>query len=110
LTINISAKNVELNEDLKSYVKEKVLKYEGQILEPAVCDILLSDEFGPRGGEDKLVRITMSLPNEKNTIHVEAQTSDFFGSIDLVEGKLAREIEKYKEIKKIGPRNEKELE
>jgi len=105
MTINITGHNVELNDDLKSYAKEKVLKYEDQLLEPAVCDIVLSNEFGPKGGEDKLVRVTLTLPGEKNAIHVEAQTDDFFGSIDLVQEKLEREFKKYKEKIKIGPRH-----
>jgi putative sigma-54 modulation protein len=108
MTINISGNNVELNDDLKSYAQEKVLKFVDMIEEPAVCDIMLSNEFGPKGGEDKLVRITMSLPGEKNAIHVESQTDDFFGSIDLVQEKLAREIEKYKEKVKIGDRRVEE--
>lgn len=105
MTINISGNNVELNEDLKSYAEEKVLKFVDMIEEPAMCDIVLSDEFGPKGGEDKLVRITMTLPGEKNALHVEAQTDDFFGSIDLAQEKLEREIVKYKEKTKIGDRH-----
>lgn len=104
MNINISGHNVELSEDLKSYAEEKVLKYVDMILEPAVCDITLSNEFGPKGGEDKLVRITLTLPGEKNSLHVEAQTDDFFGSLDLAQEKLEREVEKYKEKIKIGPR------
>lgn len=104
MTINITGHNVELGEDLKSYAEEKVLKFAEMIVEPAVCDINLSNEFGPKGGEDKLVRITLTLPEEKNAIHVEAQTDDFFGSIDLAQEKLEREILKYKEKIKIGHR------
>ena len=106
MTINITGNNVHLNDDLKSYAEEKVLKFIDVIVEPAVCEIYLSNEFGPKGGEDKLVRINLSLPEEKNPIHVEAQTDDFFGSIDLAQEKLGREIMQYKEKIKIGPRHE----
>ena len=104
MTINISGRNVEQNEDLKSYSQEKVLKFAAIVEEPAICDIVLSNEFGPKGGEDKLVRITLTLPNQKKPIHVEASTSDFFGTIDIVQEKLEREILKYKDKTKIGPR------
>jgi len=110
MTISITGDNVELNEDLKSYAEEKVLKFIDLIMEPAVCEIVLSNEFGPKGGEDKLVRINLALPGEKNPIHVEAQTDDFFGSIDLAQEKLEREIEKYKDKVKIGPRHTNEEE
>jgi ribosomal subunit interface protein len=107
MTINISGHNVELNDDLKSYAEEKVLKFVEMVEEPAICDITLSNEFGPKGGKDKLVRFTMTLPGEKNPIHVEAQTDDFFGSIDLAQAKLEREIIRYKEEIKIGDRRHK---
>jgi len=97
-----------LSSDLKGYAEEKVLKFAEIIGEPAICDIVLSDEFGPRGGEDKLVKITLALPGEKNPLHIEAQTDDFFGSVDLVQEKLEREIIKYKEKIKIGDRHTKE--
>lgn len=105
MTINITGQNFELDENLKSYASEKVLKFVDMIEEPAICDIVLSDEFGPKGGEDKLVKITMTLPGEKNALHVEAQTDNFMASIDLVEEKLEREIIKYKEKIKIGDRH-----
>lgn len=104
MNISITGHNVELNDDLKTYAREKILKYEGQILEPAVCDIVLSNEFGPKGGIDKSVHITLTLPGEKNAIHVETRTDDFFGSIDLAQEKLEQQILKYKETIKIGPR------
>lgn len=104
MNINISGRNVDLNDELKSYAEEKVLKYVDMILEPAVCDIVLSNEFGPKGGEDKMVRITLTLPGEKNPLHVEAISEDFFGTIDLAQEKLEKEILKYKEKTKIGPR------
>ncbi len=105
MTIQITGHNVELNDDLKSYTEEKVLKFVDLIEEPASCNIFLSNEFGPKGGEDKLVRLTLSLPGEKNPIHVEAQTDDFFGSIDLAQEKLEQQILKYKEQVKIGDRH-----
>jgi len=51
-----------------------------------------------------MVRITLTLPGEKNPLHVEAISSDFFGTIDLAQGKLEKEITKYKDKTKIGPR------
>lgn len=105
MIINITGQNIELNDELKAYAEEKVLKYGDLLEEPVVCDIVLSNEFGPRGGEDKLIRITMTLPGEKNALHVESATADFFSAIDLAQEKLEREIIRYKEKIKIGPRD-----
>lgn len=105
MTINITGQNVDLSEDLKSYAQEKILKFAPLVLEPAICDIVLTDEYGPKGGKDKSVHLTLTLPGEKNSIHLEVLTDDFFGSIDLIQEKLDRELEKYKAKIKIGDRH-----
>ena len=84
---------LKIDDNLRSYINEKILKYESLINEPAVCDVMLAD-----------VHLTLELPNEKNPLHVEVVTSDFFGSVDLAQEKLEREILKYKEKTKIGTR------
>ena len=98
-------RGLKVDDNLKSYAEEKVLKFVPLLEEPAVCEIMLADELGQKDGVDKSVHITMTLPNEKNPLHVEVTTSDFFGSIDLAEEKLEREIIKYKEKIKIGDRH-----
>lgn len=104
MRIIVKGKNIKLNDDLKNYAFEKVSKYSEIIEDPAVCEVVLSDELGPKGGIDKSVHITLTLPGEKNAIHVEAQTDDFFGSLDLAQEKLEQQVIKYKEKIKIGPR------
>lgn len=109
MRIIIKSKNIKLNDDLKNYAFEKVSKYSEIIEDPAVCEVVLSDELGPKGGVDKSVHITLTLPGEKNAIHIEEVTSDFFGTIDLAQEKLEHQILKYKEKIKIGPRQPKEI-
>lgn len=105
MRIIIKGKNFKLNEDLKNYAFEKISKFTEIAEDPSICEVVLSDELGPKGGIDKSVHITLTLPGEKNAIHVEEMTSDFFGSLDLAQEKLEREIEKYKEKIKIGDRH-----
>ena len=97
-------KGLEIDQTIKDYAQEKVLKYEPMTEEPAVCEVAFSDELGPKGGVDKSVRITMTLPGEKNPIHVEALATDFMGAVDLAQEKLEQEVTRYKEKKKIGSR------
>jgi ribosomal subunit interface protein len=97
-------KGLKIDPNIKDYAQEKVLKYEPMVEEPAVCEIVFSDELGPKGGVDKSVHITMTLPGEKNPIHVEALATEFMGAMDLAQEKLEQEITRYKEQKKIGSR------
>lgn len=97
-------KKLSISPDLRSYIEEKIRKYEPLVKEPAICEVILSDLRGSKGGVDKDVRITMTLPEMKNPIFVRETTSDFFGSIDLAQERLEHQILKYKEQIKIGSR------
>ena len=87
----------KVDPNLRSYAIEKIRKYEEFVREPAVCEVVFSDAGGPKGGQDKVVTITMTLPGEKNPIHVKQGTEDFIGSIDLVQERLEKILMKYKD-------------
>lgn len=97
-------KQLKISPDLYSYIEERIKKYEPMIQEPAKCEVLLEDENGPKGGVDKVVKITLTLPEIKNPIFVCERSSDFMGSIDLAQERLEQQILKYKEQIKIGSR------
>ncbi len=97
-------KHLKIDPNLHSYIEERIRKYEPIVKEPAVCEVVLSDQRGPKGGEDKVVKVTLTLPDVKNPIFVSERTSDFFGSIDLAQERLEHQILKYKEKVKIGSR------
>ncbi|KKQ18033.1 MAG: hypothetical protein US31_C0011G0015 [Berkelbacteria bacterium GW2011_GWA1_36_9] len=97
-------KQLKISPDLRSYVEEKIRKYEPLIKEPAICEVLLEDVNGPKGGLDKVVKITLILPELKNPIFICERSSDFFGSIDLAQDRLEQQVLKYKEQIKIGTR------
>lgn len=101
---------LKIDDSLVFYATEKVRKYEKIVAEPTICEIVLADEFGKKDGNDKSVHITLTIPQEKNPLHVEAVSSDFMGSLDLAQEKLEREIIRWKDRKKIGPRFPKEYE
>lgn len=97
-------KQLKISDNLKLYIEEKIRKYEPMIKEPATCEVVLIDAGGPKGGVDKVIKITMTLPGMRNPIFVCERTSDFIGSIDLAQEKLEHQILKYKERVKIGSR------
>lgn len=104
MKIHIKGIKVKISPDLRSYVLEKIKKYEPLIKEPATCQVILKDTRGPKGGLDKEVTISMTLPGIKKPLFVSQCSSDFFGSIDLVQERLEHQILKYKEQVKIGTR------
>ena len=97
MRIIIEGKQFHVDENLKNYITERFLKFEKFVKEPAVFEVVLSDTMGPKDGVDQAVNVTVTLPGLKNAIHIEEVTSDFKGSIDLIEERLENVLKKYKE-------------
>lgn len=102
MRIIIKGRQFKVDNNLQVYIEEKILKYQKFVIEPAVCEVVLADMGGKKGGKDKEVRLTLTLPQEKKPLYFCARTADFIGSIDLVQEKLEKFLLKYKETKKIG--------
>jgi ribosomal subunit interface protein len=89
----IKGRHTEVPETIKEYIQSKIEPIlEKNLKEPTVCEVVLLDENGPRGGQDKTVHITASVPDIKNPIHVELSTDDYYKTIDLIGDKLSRAL------------------
>ncbi|MBM2820336.1 MAG: hypothetical protein HW405_96 [Candidatus Berkelbacteria bacterium] len=104
MKIIISGKQFKVDENLRNYINERFLKFSKFVKEPAKIEVVLSDEMGTKGGVDKCVKVTITLPELKTPIHIEEITSDFMGSINLIEERLEKHLLKYKEQIKVGDR------
>ncbi|OGD56972.1 ribosomal subunit interface protein [Candidatus Berkelbacteria bacterium RBG_13_40_8] len=104
MKIIIKGKQYKVDENLQKYILERFHKYESMVQEPAIIEITLSDTLGPKRGLDKVVCITATLPDIKNPIHIEEATSEFKGTIDLIQERLEQQLRKYKDKVKIGSR------
>ena len=97
MNIQIKAENLNLDDKLKDYAKEKVhslTKYLGDI---SVIDAkvkLSTTSKHHQKGDIYECEIALALPHE--TLRVSKTTSDIFKAIDKVKDHLARSIEKYK--------------
>lgn len=103
MRIIISGKQFKVDENLQNYINERFLKFARLVKEPATLEIVLSNFMGPKGN-DQAVCVTATLPELRNPIHIEEVTNDFKGSIDLIEERLEKVLERYKEQVKIGTR------
>lgn len=90
-------KNLKIPEDLRKYAEKKFGKFKDRLSDLVLLEVELADIFGPQGGVDKVVDLTFNLPGEKKAIHLSERSEDFKKSIDLIQEKLEREIEEFKE-------------
>ncbi len=88
----IKGHNIEIPDDLKTYIDGKISSVTQDLDEPSVCEVTLLDNNGHRGGEDKEVHIACTIPKVKNPVFVSTASNDFYKTIDIIEDKLARAL------------------
>lgn len=92
----IRGKNLKISSAVQDYAREKVLKLEKFIKEPAIIEVVFEDvRGGLKEGRDKLVHITVVLPGEHKPIHIEELSDDFIIAIDIAEHRLRNVLERY---------------
>lgn len=96
MQIAFKTKNFKLTKRTKKYIQDKLLKYNKQIPDSSYIEINLEDIYGPRGGRDKKVHLSIDIPGEEY-IYLEETTSDVFASIDLVFKKFNQKIKKVRD-------------
>jgi ribosomal subunit interface protein len=96
MTINITGKNIELTDAIKSYVEEKMHKLDRYLTDVEPIEIFVWIQTNKGRGEDWLkVEVTLTIPNL--TIRCEETMEDLYGAIDVVQEKLERKIRDNKE-------------
>ena len=89
-----------LTPELESYAREKFARLAKFLPDPTTVEVVLSDERGPKGGNDKVTKVTIIRPREKNPIHLEEVSSDFRSSIDLARDRAERTVRKIRDKKR----------
>ena len=93
----------KVDENLYSYIQEKIERLDKFVKEPAVCEVTLSQKEGPKRGLDKDVHMIVTMAEAKNPIYSHARTNEFLASIDIAYKKIEHELQNIKE-KDIGSR------
>lgn len=104
MRVIIKTKGGELAQNVRDYAMDKFSILEKFVEEPAVCEAMIFDDFGPQGGVDKVVELALTMANEKNPIHVESKATEYLAAIDMARDCLEPQLIRHKETKKIGDR------
>lgn len=87
--------------ELKDYAEEKignrVLHYLPEADDAVICEIEFDDQLGPKGGDDKRVDVTITLPHQHLPLHIEEVDSSFQEAVDRAADRLNQSLERYKE-------------
>jgi len=89
MKINITGRNIELTDGLKSAVEEKLSKLEKYFTKEATANVTLSVE-------KERQKIEVTIPVKGQMIRAEQVSEDMYVSIDLVEEIIERQLRKYR--------------
>jgi putative sigma-54 modulation protein len=87
---NVTFKNFDPSDNLKSYAKEKLNRFDKYLYNPAEANVVLSVEKFRHIAEINIV-------GDKLTINGKEETNDMYSAIDMVLDKLEKQIKKSKE-------------
>ena len=86
---------MELDEREKEYIEEQMKDIEPFVDKFTMVEVEITDEGGPKRGEDKRAEITINYADK--TFRAEEVTSDVRGSVDLVKEKMEKQLRRHKE-------------
>ena len=104
MRIITKTRHTNVDQITKDYAEQKVTTKLAHYLdgsdESIICEIEFDDTLGPKGGNDKRVDITVTLPHQRLPLHLEESSATFREAVDRVTDRLDQPLEKYKETQK----------
>jgi putative sigma-54 modulation protein len=95
MQMHITARHVEITDDIRSYVEKRVKKIEA--IFSRIIDLQLVIEREKNRYFTEIV-----LATAKATFHAQGETHDIFSCLDAVMDKIERQIRRHKEERRIG--------
>jgi putative sigma-54 modulation protein len=92
IKFNIRGENVEVTDSIRRYVEEKISKLEKYFTKNQE----LTAHVNFKTYAEKTSKVEVTIPAKQMTLRAEDTSPDLYGSIDLVQEKLERQIRKYK--------------
>jgi ribosome-associated translation inhibitor RaiA len=101
MQILIRSINTELNNNIKQYLRRKVLKYDMLLVSSSVVECTFEQKGGSKRDGNKIIHLSMRLPGAKKPLFVKSKAlSSFEAAIDMADNRLRRVVDKYLDLKK----------
>ncbi len=94
MNIQIRYKKAKVSATLKSYLQEKLGRFEKLIPKNTMIEIELRGEPRQKKGKNKVMNYTVDIPGEK-TIHIGKSSYDFRSVIDIASDKLEKKLTRF---------------
>lgn len=91
--LNIKLRNrTTLTNDERQYLEKRFSKIEKLLPENSFIEVEFIDQYGERGGVDKKVEVDITIPGEKNPLHLENSAINWMTSIDILKDRLEENL------------------
>lgn len=94
MNLILKGRGVDLNDRLRDYASVKLTKSQRFFERIIKMEVEFSEERNPRVKNRHKVEVTVKTPRE--TLRAHGAGTDYFAAIDQVEGRLERQVKKFK--------------
>ena len=102
MRLRIKGRHVELSESVRTYAETKLHKLDKQLAEPTEVELELWEEQNPSIAAHHVAEATIWTKGP--TLRAKERSSDMRASIDLLTDKLERQVNRYREKRRVEPR------
>ena len=102
MRLQVKGKNVEVTPSIREYAERKLSKLDKQLADQTQVEVELSEQRNPSIPDSQVAEATIFTKGP--TLHAREATPDMKASIDRLVDKLARQVKKYREVRRVEPR------
>src|SRR5215208_3286620 len=104
MRLQVKGKNIEVSPSIRSYAEEKIGKLSRQLADPTSVEVELAVEKNPSIAASHVAEATIWTKGP--TLRARESSSDMKASIDQLVDKLERQVKRYREKRRDGPRRQ----
>ena len=102
MRLQVKGKNVEVSPSIREYAERKLAKLDKQLAEQTQVEVELSEQRNPSIAASHVAEATIFTKGP--TLRAREASPDMKAAIDQLVEKLARQVERYREMRRVEPR------
>src|SRR5262245_15240539 len=102
MRLQVKGKNVEVSEAIRTYAEEKLGRLERQLADQTQVELELAVERNPSIADNHVAEATVWTKGP--VLRAKEASTDMRASIDLLTDKLERQVNRYREKRRVEPR------
>jgi putative sigma-54 modulation protein len=102
MRLQVKGKNVEVSPSIRDYAERKLAKLDKQLAEQTQVEVELSEQRNPSIAASHVAEATIFKKGP--TLRAREASPDMKAAIDQLVEKLARQVKRYREMRRVEPR------